>query len=213
MTTQEMYGIAHELGFWMWFTKTDRFLNNWWNSERNPELESFVQQLIKPGDRVLDVGSGPVSILKGTTDNLIACDPLGGLYALILDYSDHEMVIPVAAENLRDFYDENSFDVVHMRNAIDHSQNPKVAWETMKEVCKVGGRIIVHGFENEADHEKGQGFHRWNFTVREDLLICTSYNPDQRTLSQSRLVQSGGRGGVIPLNSGRNWFFYEYTKQ
>jgi hypothetical protein len=95
MTTDELQAIAHELTFWKGFVQTKRFLDGWVRDVPTPELRSqvhqFIRQHIKKSSKVLDVGSGVVSILNGTVskEHLTAVDPLGDLYKFIFDYAKY----------------------------------------------------------------------------------------------------------------------------
>ena len=170
MTTQELHGIAHELKFWQGFVKTERFLKGWVGNCVTPELNikvrDFIAEHLTPGSKVLDVGSGVVSILNGLVPkaDLTAADPLGGLYEIIFDYKKYGInpPLPVPAEELS--YKEE-FDVVHISNAIDHCQNPVAAVDKLRQAVKPGGYLIMQGFENEALYENWQGFHQWNVEI------------------------------------------------
>ena len=161
--------IAHELKFWKWFVTTPRFLDGWVKKKKTPELNEVVYNFLKQNNgKTLDVGSGVVSILNGTVNDLIACDPLGELYECIFDYQKHKITpcLPFTAEELKF---ENEFDIVHISNALDHSQDPKKAFENLLRATKK--YLIIQGFENEADYENWQGFHQWNMTLGDSLTI------------------------------------------
>lgn len=175
MTTKELNGVAHELKFWAGFVKTERFLKGWVADCVTPELNHKVYDFIhgmltqspeRDKVKVLDVGSGVVSILNGLVPkkNLTAVDPLGELYEIVFDYGQHgiKSPLPVPAEEMK-YLEE--FDIVHISNALDHTQNPKAAFDRLLEATKPGGFLIIQGFENEATYEKWQGFHQWNIYI------------------------------------------------
>lgn len=190
---KELFGSDHEIAFWKEFVKTERFLQGWCGQEKTPELnESISEFIIKQGDiKILDIGSGACSILNGISKNLIATDPLGEEYAKFVDYDalGVQKPITIAGENIVDIFNDGEFDVVFIRNAFDHSQNPQLLFENMKRVCKEGGHIIISGFENEATFENWKGFHQWNvfldsgkirvngksslFTIEEEKVIMS----------------------------------------
>lgn len=181
MTTKELQGIAHELNFWMRFTKEDRFIDGWVDTDHpTPELHIVAMQIMLairqekllagPGaSKVLDVGSGVTSLLNGFIhkENLTATDPLASLYKLIFDYERFSLIPPqtVPAEELTQHGFANKFDLVHCSNALDHTQEPSYALEEMMDCCVPGGRVMIQGFENEGDHEHYQGFHQWNINM------------------------------------------------
>jgi SAM-dependent methyltransferase len=165
MTTKELHGIYHELNFWRGFVKTERFLNGWVKKVKTPELQQSVADFIKsvPHNQVADVGSGVVSILNGLIP-VTAIDPLGELYQLVFDYKAHKLAhpLPFPAEEMPAV---NHFDIVHCSNAIDHTQQPILAYETMMNAVKPKGYLILQGFENEGTHENWQGFHQHDIYV------------------------------------------------
>jgi 2-polyprenyl-3-methyl-5-hydroxy-6-metoxy-1,4-benzoquinol methylase len=170
MTTKELHGIYHELNFWKGFVQSTRFSDGWVSRKKTPELNQFVADFIKsvPHETVLDIGSGVVSILNGWV-NVIAADPLGDLYKLVFDYPKHKLTapIPCPAEEL-EFKAE--FDIVHCSNAIDHTQNPILAYSKMMDAVKPGGYLIIQGFENEGTFENWEGFHQNDISVEANTL-------------------------------------------
>lgn len=175
MTTQELSAIYHELNFWKGFVKTPRFLNGWVKNIKTPELQQTVYDFItaQPNARVTDVGSGVVSILNGTVRKGLLCpvDPLGDLYSLIFDYRIFNVDQPIAStcEDLLDYGVEHA-DITHMSNALDHTQNPVKAFNSLLAATKPGGHVIIQCFENEAIFENWQGFHQWNLTLPDHLI-------------------------------------------
>lgn len=173
MHDQKLKGTEHELSFWRDFVKTPRFLDQWVSDSPTPELLDSVRDFIRSGlrksSRVLDVGSGVVSILRGTVpeEALVAVDPLADRYKTLFNYTAHgiEPPLTIAAENL-EFVSE--FDFVHMRNALDHTQNPVRAYEALLRAAKPGGFVIVQGFVNEGSFENWQGMHQWNISINEN---------------------------------------------
>lgn len=199
LTKDVMAGIAHELSFWKEFVQTPRFLDGWVADIKTPELTPDIYEwLIKlPRQRilkVLDVGSGVVSILNGTfpKENITTVDPLGSLYPIIFDYQKYGIAPPIGCGGEEmDF--ENVFDIVHMSNAIDHSQDPGGCFRKLMAAARPGGIVVVQGFENEAISEDWQGFHQWNFTMNAE---------------SGEVTYSGRDGKPIPLRG--NQVFSRY---
>jgi SAM-dependent methyltransferase len=141
----------------------------------DPDIELFIKgyavsqnaQALVP--KVLDIGSGPVSMLSrsftGERVELHAADPLAIDYLQLWDPSQYKgLVLPVASavEELTQTFGTSVFDITHIRNALDHAANPLIGLDEMLKVTKPGGFLIVHGFANEAIEENWQGFHQWN---------------------------------------------------
>lgn len=186
MKASELQAIYHELNFWKGFVRTHRFLDGWVGKKKTPELHQTVYDFIQNQHRnfidggltsehgralnVLDVGSGVVSILNGSTPNVTAVDPLGDLYGLIFDYNKFRLNPPIAYPCEELPYD-GEFDIVHMSNALDHTQKPYTCFWKLMQSVKYGGHLIIQGFENEAKFENWQGFHQWNFTLVDDKIV------------------------------------------
>ena len=180
---QNIKGSEHEISFWKNFVKSNRFLNGWLSNEKTPELNDLVYMFLKgqPDAKVLDCGSGVVSILHGTVkeSNLTSADPLGHQYNEIFNYNKHGLIMPLprACEDLT-FTD--LYDVVHISNALDHVQDPRKAYEAMYEAVKPGGFLIVQGFVNEALHEEWQGFHQHNIDLDKEGTVHANLHVSDR---------------------------------
>ena len=198
--------MQQELDFWKEFVQTDRFLCDWAVMGKTSELVPFVADFIidqKP-KRILDVGSGVASILNGLLPDvpLIAVDVLGAEYQEIFDYDQYRIYPPIAIA-AEDISFENEFDIVHMSNALDHTQEPVIAYKKLYEAVKPGGFLIIQGFENEGQFEKYAGMHQWDLYVDEKslymktkigklLIAMSSFMPAKR----------------IPVDTDRDWYIW-----
>lgn len=165
---QNIKGSDHEISFWKQFVQSDRFINGWLPDRKTPELNDLVYMFLlgQPEAKVLDCGSGVVSILHGTVkpSNLTSSDLLGHAYNEIFDYSKHGLVMPLPRA-CEDLTFKDMYDIVHISNAIDHVQDPFKAYAAMLRAVKPGGFLIVQGFVNEGTHEDWQGFHGFDFNL------------------------------------------------
>ncbi len=176
-----MEAIGHELSFWKGFVCDERFVNGWIPSDvKTPDLQVEIYNffLSLPNYvqlKVLDIGSGAVSVLNGTfpKKNIVTVDPLGSLYPFIFDYSAHAITppLPCGGEEI-EFIDE--FDIVHCSNAIDHSQDPYKVFINMVRACRDEGHVIIQGLVDEAIHENWEGFHQYNFTINSSGQVSYS---------------------------------------
>ena len=166
MTQDEINAIQHELAFWKRFVREPRFLNNWASNKPNPEVTPEVLEILAryQSPAVLDLGSGAVSMLHGSVKNLTAADPLGGLYRLVFPYKRFNLTSPVAVrgEELKSHFKNARFDVIHISNALDHTQNPKRVVNNCLDLLKPGGTFIVCGFIDEGIKQNYTGMHQWN---------------------------------------------------
>jgi len=180
-------GIQHETDFWKEFVRSERFLNGWVPTVPTPELSETVRRLLQvrcdllryPARvEVLDVGSGPVSILRGLAGYTpVACDPLANHYADMFDYEAHDIDVPwpFAAENVaKQMHKLNgkkpAYEVVHISNALDHVVDVEKALDSLMDCVAPGGWLIVQGFVNEAWHEKWAGFHQHDLWLEGEVL-------------------------------------------
>ncbi len=195
-------GSDHELEFWKGFVKTDRFLKGWVANIQTPELDPYIADFIRANcqGKILDCGSGVVSILHGLGFDVTATDLLGDEYAKIFDYSKAsiEPVVSVATEDLP--Y-ENEFDIVMMRNALDHTQDPGKAYKALLKAVKPGGYLIVSGFENEADAENWQGMHQWNIAIKYGALVISDKTEERFVFNGDTLCHKSEE-----LPNGKTWF-------
>ena len=125
-----------------------------------------------PNPKVLDAGCGPypagsLSQEEGHSISVTSSDVLAVPYSVI-----HSLfgITPYAGiefsfvERLTECYGENSFDIVRMANALDHSYDPFTGIFEMLKVTRVGGTLRMTHFENEAERDLEYGMHQWNIT-------------------------------------------------
>ena len=192
-------GIAHETAFWSGWIEAQGA--QWgWEFERRLDPDATVDAAMasvidRIGDKrisILDVGSGPVtSVGRRYVDfqiEISACDPLADSYREMLDL--HGIRPPVAtefalAEDLNLKYDTGQFSVVYCRNALDHSLDPIRGIVQMLTVCRIGGCVLLQHVPNEAENERYEGFHRWNFTNAGEELV--TWNRES-SINASRVV-------------------------
>lgn len=197
--------VQDELNFWKSLVKTDRFKNNWCSElGLNPELDTSILNFIlqqrsdNPLLKVIDLGSGVASILRNTVpgSQLVSCDPLANYYSQIFDYEANGIVKPLPYRT-EDLPYAEEFDIVHIRNALDHSQDPLLAYKKMVEACKVGGYVIVSGFEDEGTAEGWSGFHQYN--IRPVTYIESLSKGLDTTNAEKWLLVSKKDGISIPI--------------
>jgi SAM-dependent methyltransferase len=145
----------------------------------DPWIAAAARGLGKEKVSILDVGSGPVPAigykLYGVTLQIAAVDPLASVYNDLLD--SHGLKPPIVpkfapAEELSSFFETSSFDIVHCRNALDHSFDPLRGVTEMLRVARVGGLVLLRHHRNEAENAEYDGFHQFNFDLRNgDFVI------------------------------------------
>lgn len=151
-----------------------------------PYLHRFIT-----GDsaRILDVGCGPFSTLgthlDGVSLEIVACDVLADKYRKIAQKKGIVPIIQIEKQDMECMtYDDESFDIVHCRNALDHTNNPIDALGEMLRVCKPGGFVYLRHFENVGKNNDYSGSHHWNICLFDD--DCKIWN-DYKMFSLSSI--------------------------
>lgn len=179
-------GIPYELNFW---THWAQAAGGGWPEEfaarMNPAtplvpwLQDWARKAGQSHVRVLDVGAGPVTSTgyvppAGMTMELVATDPLADAYTRIFDTLGLVRPVPTTfalAEELSAFFPVDAFDLVHCRNALDHSFDPIRGLIEMLRVVRVGGMVMLYHHPNEAEAEGYSGFHQYNFDVEDERFV------------------------------------------
>ena len=110
---------------------------------------AYLLPHLRPGDRVLDVGSGPGSISVGLAARVARLDAVDSAAPAV------EAARALAAErgltNLHvavgDVYaldaPDDAYDVVHAHQVLQHLSDPVAALREMRRVCRPGGLVAV----------------------------------------------------------------------
>jgi len=147
--------------------------------------------------RVLDVGCGPASLLslghlRGSFD-LTGVDPLTSRYQTILGRDRPVSVGSLQTgfgETLSSLFPPESFHLVYMCNALDHSQSPSKVLSQMCRALKPGGVLFLQGYVREGSANEFHGLHKHDlYLLAEGRLMC-----------RSRTWPLGNRGRVHSLS-------------
>lgn len=171
-------GLLSEINFWRNYmaTKGAQWSEGWEKAispDKEFPLEDFIPETaLGKGYRCVDVGSGPFSIGRVTDKvklNFQAVDPLGHVYNTLKKHYKIDDGISIKTghvELLHELYAENTLDMVHMMNSLDHCFDPLHGLQELLFVCKVGGKIILRHAENEAVNQNYSGLHQWNLSLK-----------------------------------------------
>ncbi len=100
------------------------------------------------------------------------------------------------------------FDLVHCSNALDHTQDPGLAYHKMMTAVKPGGYLIIQGFENEAINENWEGFHQWNISCSGiGRLALSGKNNNPVLIDETNIFHR------LQLETGKHWFIFIKQKQ
>jgi SAM-dependent methyltransferase len=175
--------LIDEIGYWESMIAGTFHNKDWVNGFRRRAnginiAPPYLHEYLTEGSRVLDLGSGPATILGGVLNDkpidITAVDPLANQYMEL--YSIHAitpLVKPIfgEGENLSQVV-YGIFDFVYSRNALDHSYDPMKAIQGMIDVCADDGVVFFENVINEGYNENYKGLHQWNFMhASGDLVI------------------------------------------
>jgi SAM-dependent methyltransferase len=98
--------------------------------------------------KIAELGAGPVNTIgnewPGVEVLIYASDVFASEYITFWEKSGKSPLVPVVYEDMEHLtYPDEMFDIVHCRNAVDHTPNPLKAIEEMKRVCKKGGWVYM----------------------------------------------------------------------
>jgi SAM-dependent methyltransferase len=183
-------GKDHEVSFWERYLVTEGL---YWPEDYKfrldleQPLQSYVVRFLNapPGTTVsiLDVGAGPLTRLgkrwQGHTVHITAVDPLADKYKRLLaevGITPPVQTQPGEVERLSELFSANRFDLVHMRNALDHSYDPLLGIQQMLDVVKPKGYVVLRHVANEGENEDYRGFHQWNFCADNGRFVIWNRN-------------------------------------
>lgn len=133
--------------------------------------------------KVLDVGCGPVSVLRWGALNgrisITGIDPLLPLYQMVLARHGLDVLpnircgreITGVAEELDRLVPEGNFDAVFTRNALDHTQKPALVLEQMANRLSAGGALVIEVATREGTRRNWDQLHKTDIYVKDDTLM------------------------------------------
>ena len=148
-----------EVRFW------DRWLDKHAREYDKPSpLAKHLEPLVNGSARIADVCSGACCLIGGY--NTIASDILAETYMGMWRRLGIEPAIPIECQDAtRLTYADDTFDLVHCRNAIDHSSDPRGILAELVRICRPGGMVYLMHLVNVGHLSHYAGLHRWNVTI------------------------------------------------
>lgn len=148
--------------------------------------------------RIAEVGAGPINTIgntwPGVEVEVVASDILAHEYkALWLEHGDRP-VVPIWLADMESLpYDDESFDVVHCVNALDHTPDAEKALSELLRVCKPGGWVYLR---HAPDQRRRFGGHHY-FDVKKCGDVCIFEGKDRRFVLPSALFTVHLEGDLI----------------
>ncbi|MCX5694965.1 MAG: class I SAM-dependent methyltransferase [Candidatus Omnitrophica bacterium] len=220
-----------EVDFWdSWLSKQWKKLSSKgaWEKIFPRELLSLLENH-KGKVRLLEVGSGPVSMLAWAADQnlceIVAIDPLAAAYDKIMGKQRYVFPIkPIVGfgEKISKLFPDNSFDMVYSSNALDHVKYPEKCFKNIYNVVKKNGFIILEGYINEGTLEQWEGLHRHDLLPVKGVLLSIDKKGKSTELTKNlnlecvcqKVIKARDRAFDTPFvrNNNDNWYTVVYKK-
>jgi SAM-dependent methyltransferase len=182
-------GLDEEIAFWeRYISKRGHKWPDDFRDRLNPnlplqsELIPYVAHIPANEEvRILDCGAGPLTFLgkqlAARSVVIVPVDALADAYDRLL--ARHGIAPPVRtlrceAERLDEVFAPNEFDLVHMRNALDHCRDAPLALRQMLRVVKPGSVVFLDHKTNVGHNNDYMGLHQWNICVEDGELVIWS---------------------------------------
>lgn len=160
----------------------------WWKNRafnHDFTLPEYFREMVggKKVIEVADIGAGSICTVGnkwgGVEVFIHPSDLLAEEYAQLWIDAGKKLLIPLERQDMEALsYPDNSFDIVHCVNALDHCERPDKAIREMLRICKPGGWVYLRHVQNEGEHQEYAGFHQWNIDKQGD--DCIFWNPQTR---------------------------------
>lgn len=168
-----------------------------WRTAENSA--AYLLPHLRPDDRLLDVGTGPGTITVDLAHRLPGGAVTGidnataAVEATQRLAAREGVAVTAAVGNVHalDFADD-SFDVVHAHQVLQHLVDPVGALVEMRRVCRPGGLVAVRDADYAAMtwHPASAGLTRW-LALYEDLARAGGGEPDAGRRLRSWAEQAG----------------------
>ena len=223
-------GFDHEIAYWDEYFRTKGGVNADDYRARISEegrkgvyptqFQPFLTELGTrfPGEevRVLDVGSGPISVLTwGHEQGLfrLACiDPLTEEYKRLMGKYSIPCPVDLLPGKGEDLNCDASFHAVHCQNALDHTQDPGLVVRNMVRALVPGGLLMVWSAKGEGSRTDWTGLHQHDLDLDGTDILLATKGRSARKITRDlplRLMWSDQWG---PTKSGRHCFAVVYEK-
>lgn len=183
-------GVDKEISFWSnWIdTKGREFSHEefLFRTSNDTQLQDNFKEMIgfeKKNIDILDIGSGPLTVLGKNWDNktinITAIDPLADNYLELRQRYNLTSSVKINkgfVESLEEIFAPDSFDFIHARNSLDHCWDPKKGIQNIYNLLKPKSKAYISVFINEGEHEKYDGLHQWNFHESEKKIEIWNKN-------------------------------------
>ncbi len=124
--------------------------------------------------KIAEVGAGPINTIgnqwSGVEVEVVPSDILQPEYEKLWKAHGANPIVPVEYADMENLpYPDESFDIVHCVNALDHTKDANKALSELTRICRTGGWIYLRHSSNQK--KRFGGHHYWNIEY-EDYEYC-----------------------------------------
>ena len=135
-------------------------------------LPLYFEQMIgsKTEVKIADLGAGLFCTIGNLWDTakvkVVPSDILADRFRELLTEHKIAPVIPIEQQDMEALtYEDQSFDIIHCVNALDHCGDALEALSEMWRICKPGGWIYLRHYPHVGEHQRYCGLHQWNIDI------------------------------------------------
>lgn len=157
----------------------DKFARKLKQFNHEMQLPAYFGPMIgeKKSVVIAELAAGPINTIgntwSGVEVKVVPSDILQPEYESL--WTEHEAVplVPVQFQNMeKTTYEEETFDIVHCVNALDHTPDPMKAIEEMWRILKPGGWIYLR--HSPYQRKRFGGHHHWDIYMENGICVFQS---------------------------------------
>ena len=165
------------------------------------QLPSYFDRFIGDKKKVLigEMGAGPINTIGNLWPTaeieIYACDWFQPEYQKFWKDNGKTPVVPVKYENMEALsLPDETFDIVHCVNALDHTVNADIALKELIRVCKKGGWVYLRHHLNQRSLHARE--HRWDakengdFIGRHMTFNVKDFAPFNTTMEDNQVIST-----------------------
>lgn len=183
-------GVVEELmWWWLWINKkrSEGTLEAWGTLRSNPfPFESYVGKFkAEQKLRCLNIGCGPRPNMGEKTSHadleIINMDPLASAYNSMMSFLNAPGGgdVVFGAVEIVDQLDLGKFNFIAAKNCLDHAYAVPEGLRKLISILGDSGVILLEHYENEAEAQGYDGFHKWNIEIVDDHMRIWSQNSSE----------------------------------
>ena len=165
-------------------------------------LPAYFEELIgkQHSVRIAELGAGPINTIgnfwPGREVEIVASDVLQSEYEKLWKEHGATPIVPIEYQDMEHLtYPDESFDIVHCVNALDHTKDAKKALSELERICKPEGWVYLRHSSNQK--KRFRGHHYWNIDLigEKGMSFDNGWDKDYFVVDKYRLSWDfDGRG-------------------